>query len=55
MDDRQPSLGLPSGITWNLANTTTPKLTNSHRGHAAAPARARGRIRAPTKTVKPAA
>ena len=27
MDDRQPSLGLPSGITRNLANTTTPKAT----------------------------
>jgi hypothetical protein len=27
MDDRQPSFGLPSGITRNLANTTTPKPT----------------------------
>src|SRR4051794_33350508 len=29
MDDRQPSLDLPSGITRNLANTTTPKLINT--------------------------
>jgi len=29
MDDRQPSFGLPSGITRNLANTTTPIPINA--------------------------
>jgi hypothetical protein len=36
MDDRQPSFGLPSGITRNLANTTTPTDEQNHRGYAAA-------------------
>jgi hypothetical protein len=54
MDDRQPSLGLPSGITRNLANTTTPKQINTNRGNAAAVPHARNKIRPPTKQLKPA-
>ncbi len=38
----------PPASPANLANTTTPTLINNHRDYAAAPARARERIRAPT-------